>query len=548
MQTSGPARDLSKCMYGDVLVRADYKIEHFIGYDNANSYTPVKTMSGQAYGRDGWHPRDNPDSYIVAVVSPLEICSVTPDSWQALQGKSYWLIYNARLQEWTADLNRQAAQGIVPARALSPVQTNFLDLTKCKKGDLLMKRTGVYVRYASLNNQASAQYKCWVENEQGDGLNSYTLAGRHWADRLSSHDIVQIQSAPSPEPEPQKDEDADMDGWIAHKPGDPCPCDPDMPVTVKHASGIVQNLVTATTWPWYRKEADVVAWRPSAKPRDTVRKETNPNDTKSCDSFDLAKLDVIAYLGSIQQPKSGAPYLNPRYLEPIYRVRGQDIVLAPPGRVEGPDLMSFRRISFAELQEHVACGRCTSLKLGLPAKEDYRLWVNDEGRVMYTPAADAKTAMAEIYDRHMQLALGVIGTDYKLEKAYTHLTVARSANPDILDPMVLQCAIAETIGDRELAEHVQRLATEKLVSEGYFRQLVSTEKDDMRRRRVDLPRLVKVAATCTHLDALEAACNAATKEELLAAADWLFCDSNQVSVALERIAELRLNPVPAVPK
>lgn len=73
-----------------------------------------------------------------------------------------------------------------------------------------------------------------------------------------------MREAESPQPE--------ADGWIAHKPGDPVPCEFDLRIDVKIASGIIRYGQTAEFWRGLEGdggnwsdcgEFSIVAWRPA---------------------------------------------------------------------------------------------------------------------------------------------------------------------------------------------------------------------------------------------------------------------------------------------
>jgi hypothetical protein len=65
---------------------------------------------------------------------------------------------------------------------------------------------------------------------------------------------------------------ADSEGWIAHKPGDPMPCDEDLMVWVRFADGIQDKYNHAGFWKgvdgsvsfWDEcGDATIIAWKPS---------------------------------------------------------------------------------------------------------------------------------------------------------------------------------------------------------------------------------------------------------------------------------------------
>jgi hypothetical protein len=179
-------------------------------------------------------------------------------------------------------------------------------------------------------------------------------------------------------------------------------------------------------------------------------------------------LQELIVIGCTEVPVR-APAL-PRLLSPIFLERTGARVFFPPYLQDGDAIYGPTVYDKEEFDDLVACGEITGQYMG-PAKSQWDLWMDDEGKIGYERASDIKAHLSDIFKKYCSLAESAyLAGDWRMAQA--HSLFARSANTRNLDPLIIRAAAETKMGHFEQRSFTDEIASD-MISIEYFKCIVA---------------------------------------------------------------------------
>lgn len=168
--------------------------------------------------------------------------------------------------------------------------------------------------------------------------------------------------------------------------------------------------------------------------------------------MEIGALSVVGYATKLSDE------MLPTVVTPVFRVTDDgDRYLMPPFRIRDGRVHGACIVGSGECENLAAREEITLLDAPVEARDRHELWIDHERRARYEPAAQVADNLRKLAKGALQDAERCL-SKRELERADRLASVARSADPLIVESLAIKAAIRRHKGDHAAAETMEELA------------------------------------------------------------------------------------------
>lgn len=153
----------------------------------------------------------------------------------------------------------------------------------------------------------------------------------------------------------------------------------------------------------------------------------------------------------------------------------EGVVVCPPFRFDGDELVGGEGIAIDEYEDFVRQEKLFNLEVPIAVKQDYSLWMAQNGVISYETLDWIKNEKRRIYEYEMQIAKKMFeARDF--ECCLFHCYAAYCAHPS-LEPLALRAACEKIQGNHD--RYYLTCYLSKFYADGDFKELVEKLVDSV---------------------------------------------------------------------